>query len=279
MFIYFCDTHLPYNSPEKFQKKFTAEKKGEKIFEKISNKGFNKDHVDFMKRSFSHNDTLEDGIAKYDSAINYNDYLIERIIKTLKEKKLLENTVIFFFSDHGESLTEHEIYFHHHGPYEHTFHVPLIIFGKELPKNKRVKSFIQHEDITPTIFNILNIKYNPILFDGKSLLPLIYGKKEKIRERVFMEDNSSFKKRIIRTNKYSYMESLSRKDATCKICNNVHQGIIELYDLKKDPEENINIAKKNKKVLKEMKLLLDKTVRDLRNINEKRRINKFLSKI
>ena len=87
------------------------------------------------------------------------------------------------------------------------------------------------------------------------------------------------KKKIIRTDKHSYMESPSKEEALCNTCNNFHQGVIELYDLEKDPEESINIAKKDKKTLIKMKLKLDKAVKDLKNLNEKRRINKILSKI
>ncbi len=279
MWLYYGDTHLPYNVPSKFNNKFIANKKSKNLFKEISNKGMDKRIVDFLKVSFSRGDTIEDAIAQYDCAIAYVDSLVKRVVNALEKKNILENTIIFIFADHGESHAEHNIYFNHYGPYGTVYQVPLIIFGKGIPKNKRIKSFIQHEDLAPTIFNILNINHSPTLFDGGSLIPLMNGEKEKIRDHAFMVENSSIRKKIIRTKKYSYMESASKEDATCKVCNKIHQGVIELYDLENDPGENINIAKKNKKALIEMKLKLNKTIKDLKNLNEKRRINQVLSKI
>ena len=278
MWISYEDTHNPYNCSNKFINKFVTKKKTIKFFKKLSKKKkYNKKFVDFCKSSFNHDCKIEDVIDRYDNAIAYDDYLIGKIIKTLKEENLFENTIIAFFSDHGESLYEHEIYIDHHGLYDVSMHVPLIISAKQLPKNKKINSLVSLQDIAPTILNLINIDYNKFLFDGKSLLPLVFGKQKRIRDSVFMEENFLHKKRAIRTKKYKYMESPTKEDAFCSRCNNFHGGVIELYDLEKDPGEKINIAKKNRKVLMEMKLKLDKKIKEIKNMNEKRRIKMVLS--
>ena len=121
-------------------------------------------------------------IIKYKYLIFYDDFLIGKIIDALKQENLLEDTIVCLFADHGESLDEHELYFSHLGLYDVSFNVPLIIFGGGIPKNKKIETLTQLKDLAPTILDLLNINYDSIQFDGKSLLPLISGGTEKIRE-------------------------------------------------------------------------------------------------
>ena len=248
MWIDYSDTHMPYN-PGKFIGKFG-----------------------------NHSNVVEDVIARYDEAIFYNDYLIGKVLKTLKEENLFDNTIILFLSDHGESLDEHQIYFDHHGTYDVSFNPPLIIHGKKLQTTK-INALTQLEDITPTVLDLLGVRYNPSLFDGKTLIPLIRDNKQQIRDSVVLEEGFLGTKIILRTDKYKYAEAKSKKDAKCIKCNKIHGGVIELYDLEKDPDEKTNLASKNKELRMKMKMKLDKEIINLKTINEKRRLNKILSKI
>jgi len=279
LWIDYKDTHRPYQSPKKFAKKFPTEKGTKKFLDVISNKGFSEDMINSFRNWFS-GETLGDIVAKYDRAVAYTDYFVGKVIMELKEKGILENTIIFLFADHGESLTENEIYFTHEGLYDVSHHVPLIINGKDIPKNTRLKCLVQLEDIVPTVLDLLKINYNPFMFDGESLLPVIHEKKKKIRDAIFMEEqNNNIKRRAIRTEKYKYVESPEKEYTLCTSCNSTHGDIISLFDLEKDSGENTNIAKKNVKLLIEMKNKLDKTIKDFNTINEKRKIQLTLSKL
>jgi len=248
MWIDYDDTHMPYN-PNNFSERF-------------------KDYKGRVGKI----------ISKYDGAIFYDDSLIGEVLETLKEEKLFDSTIIFFLSDHGESLGEHGIYFDHHGLYDVSFNTPLIIHAKGL-KNKKITALAQLEDLTPTALDLAGIKYDQGIFDGKSLFPLMKGKEKEIRESIFMEECYLAKKIALRTEDYKYIEAKSKKDATCIKCNKIHGGVIELYDLKKDSEENINLAKKNKKKLVNMKIQLDKEIKKIKTLSEKRRLSSVLSKL
>jgi arylsulfatase A-like enzyme len=278
MWVDYNDTHIPYN-PKEFTGKFKAEEKNEKFFKKISGEKYHPEMINFWKGAFSRGDTINDIIARYDSAIAYDDHLISRVIESLKEQDMIENTLIFFFTDHGENLSENNLYWDHHSLYDVAIHVPLIISGKGFPKNKRIKEFIQHEDIVPTLLDYLEIDYDINSFDGKSLLPLISGKEKKIRDYIFSEEGDKVKKRAIRTNNYKYIEANSKEDAFCTYCNRIHNGLFELYDLKKDPDEKKNIFDQKKDILILMKKLLDHEVNNMKINKEKRRIKRALSKI
>lgn len=279
LFIDYFDTHIPYTYSPSFEKFQTKDKK-RNFFEILSaKKGYSKKDIEFLKGCFKSGTTVEEIMDKYDNAIAYDDHLIGKVIKTLKEEGLFEKTIIFLFSDHGESLDEHEIYFSHAGLYDVSLNVPLIIAGGKNQNQRKFKSLIQLEDLTPTVLDLLKISYDPLLFDGKSLLPLLSNEKKEIRETAFMEERGSLKRRAIRTKKYKYMESPEKEFSVCTCCGGTHGGIIGLYDLEKDSEENINLAKINKKLLIEMKSKLDRLVMGGKTMNEKRRINKMLKKI
>ncbi|MFH1607954.1 MAG: sulfatase [archaeon] len=279
LWLHYTDAHVPHIFPHSFSGKFTPKKESKRIFEIPEFNKRNKKDIGFLKACWKAKDTVEDIIAKYDTAISYDDCLISKIVDTLKEEDLLKDTIIFIFADHGESLKEHGLYFTHCGFYDTTFHIPLILFGKGILKNKRIKALTQLEDITPTILDLAKIEYDPALFDGKSLVPLMTEEKDKIRESIFMEERAcGLIKRGIRTEKYKYSESPESGYSTCLLCNTNHGGTVNLYDLEKDPEENINLAKEDKKILIKMKSKLNKTIKDLKTTDEKRRIKTFINK-
>ena len=107
------------------------------------------------KSVFKYDETIEGIIAKYDTAIFYDDSLIGRIIDTLKEENLLDNTIIFIFADHGVSLGEHNIYFTSGGIYDVSLKIPLLIFGKEIPKDKKIGALTQLIDLAPTVLDLI----------------------------------------------------------------------------------------------------------------------------
>lgn len=241
IFIHYWDTHTPYDPPLKYIKKFeirerTRELTLEEIYADIGNPNWRK-YLQYCGKGAKY---AEEIIQRYDASINFVDNEIGRLVDFLKKMEILNDTIIIITSDHGESLTEHGIYFDHHGLYEESIHVPLIIRYPELPQNKKISGLVQHIDILPTILDILDIKVNDN-FDGKSLLPLINGDQNKIRDYIFVEENYTQKKRAIRTEEFKYIYSPSERDAKCHYCDRIHGGVEELYDLKKDPNELTNI--------------------------------------
>ena len=247
LWLHYDDAHVPHMFPYALSKKFTIPSGGKKIFEVLNSmEGYNKKDIDFSRGCWKFDETIEGLTTKYDTAIFYDDLLIGRIIETLKKENLLKDTIIFLFADHGISLGEHEVYFNNEGVYDVSFNIPLIIFGSGIPQNKNVKALTQLEDLAPTVLDLIGIKYDSLSFDGKSLFPLLFGRDKEIRDSIIMEEqNAGIKRRAIRTKKYKYMESPEKEHTVCCLCNTTHGPITALYDLEKDPDENINLAEKN----------------------------------
>jgi arylsulfatase A-like enzyme len=243
LFLHYWDTHVPYNPPGHHIEKFIDSDYGnDQSVEEVLGQLKPNSKWYLRKRIMSDTKTINEVLARYDGAISYVDAEIGRLIEALKHHGVFDDTFIILTSDHGESLTEHDIYFNHHGLYDVTIHVPLILKHPHFPKNKRVKSLVQHTDITPTILESLGIKNNHFGFDGKSLYPLIYGELDELRDFVFSEEAAMEQKKALRTHEYKYIYAYSEKDAMCKECGYIHGGIQELYDLHEDPDESDNIV-------------------------------------
>lgn len=234
LFLHYWDTHTPYNCPKK--------------------------HMDRDKPRRGSIDIIT---SKYNGAVNYVDKCIGNLLTTLKNHKILEDTLIIITSDHGESLTEHEMFFDHHGLYEVTTHVPLIIFHPKLfSRPKKIQGLIQHVDLVPTVCDYLGINDKDLVCDGTSMKPLISGEEENIRKFAFFEESYVQRKIGLRnkTHKYIYAPD---GIGMCNYCQKVHAGVEELYDLERDPEEINNIVSENRIKATQMRAKLDEVIQKL----------------
>lgn len=250
LFVHYWDTHVPYAPPTEYYR--NNSKRGlERILHIV--KGIKPSE---MQRRARH-----EILARYNGSIEYVDHEIGRLIEHLKVCEILDQTLIILTSDHGESLTEHGIYFGHICLYDAIIHVPLIFRYSGMPKNRRIRGFVQHFDIVPTILDLLDVKNKD--FDGKSVMPLIYGETNQLRSAVFAEEAHYQRKRAIRTSSYKYIHALSPKGAICRNCGRIHGGMEELYDLHKDPKETQNIIKDKPDVANALKERLSKWIDSL----------------
>ncbi len=122
----------------------------------------------------------------YAEKITMVDKWLGKVLDKLRELNLYDNSLIVFLSDHGEPLGHQE---HGHGiirkcrpwPYEELSHIPLIVHHPEGTK-ERVSSFVETVDIAPTIMDFLNANDKAQQMQGKSLLPLMRGEVDKIKD-------------------------------------------------------------------------------------------------
>ncbi len=263
LFVHYWDTHFPYNNPVSVEETpVTLGRDGKEQLEKIK-------HKDKMKQ-ISLLGGVEKTLDMYDGAITFVDQEIGNLIEALRQWGILENTLIIVTADHGESLTEHGIYFAHNGLYQVTLHVPLIFKYAGLPNGKVVTGFVQHTDVAPTILDILGIGNGPD-HDGKSLLPLIYDNKQ-LSLAIYAEETHSAKKQMVATYKYKYIRALSKQDAVCKYCHMIHGGIEELYDLEKDPEEVSNVIADHSDEASQLRGLLAEWITNSESKREKAKL-------
>ncbi|MGB6152258.1 MAG: sulfatase [Pricia sp.] len=150
-------------------------------------------------------------LAKYFGSVQLADACAGSILEVLKEKGLLENTLVIFTGDQGEPYHRAKA-----SPYYAGLHVPYIASGPGVAKDKISDALISHIDIMPTILDYLDIAI-PETVQGKSLKPIFSGKENKVAERdyIFGEHNSHgpqrpehYPSRVAFDGRYYYIQNL-----------------------------------------------------------------------
>jgi arylsulfatase A-like enzyme/Flp pilus assembly protein TadD len=191
----------------------------------------------------------EYGNRKYDGEIAYVDHVLGRLLEQLKDKGLLDRTLIVVAGDHGEALGEKKEIDHGLFLYDGTLKVPLIArCGKALPAGLVVPSRVRLIDIMPTILDILGMPVPPGV-RGTSLLPYVRGRKR--------ADLPSYIETYYPRENYGWSELRGIIDGPWKY---ILAPTPELYDLVEDSREEKNIASAERAVLGEMAGKLDELI-------------------
>jgi arylsulfatase A-like enzyme len=122
----------------------------------------------------------------YAELVTLCDRALGELLQAIKRMGLEENTLIMMLSDHGTPQGEGKW---GHGimrksrpwPYDELAHAPMIIRMPGGKPGQRNKSFVQSCDVAPTILDWLGIPI-PESMQGKSLLPIMEGKIDKVRD-------------------------------------------------------------------------------------------------
>ncbi len=113
-------------------------------------------------------------VANY-AMVSLIDDEVGRILSTLEELGMTEDTLVIFTSDHGEMQGDHGILLKGPMMYEGAVHTPLVMrWPVALPKARRVESLVEWIDLNSTLMEASGLP--PIPGDqGQSLLPLARG--------------------------------------------------------------------------------------------------------
>lgn len=176
--------------------------------------------------------------AHYDATVTEADARVGEMISYLRDRDLFDETVFVVLSDHGESLTEHGIYYDHHGLYDESVRIPLVVRPPGGGQD-RITQHVQTIDIVPTITSYLDLP--AIESDGVDLRPVIEDDESVEREFVMAEEAHTQRKRMIRSESMKLIYSLD-EDTICRYCDVQHARPVELYDLESDSDEQTNIS-------------------------------------
>jgi hypothetical protein len=171
---FYSITHFPFSAPYPYYKKFSnPEYKGiHKYFkDRILKLDENRNSSASGQLDVDRAD-MEQVNALYDGCLNMFDYEVGKLINHLKEKNILNNTIVVITADHGENLYEKDFGMGHgeHLKGNYSLEVPFIIhYPKLADKRTTMKTTSSVIDIMPTLFDIAGLKM-PEYFDGVSLL-------------------------------------------------------------------------------------------------------------
>lgn len=166
--------------------------------------------------------------GSYDGELAYVDELIGTLKKALVETGLWDRAIVILTADHGESLGDHGESTHGYFIYESTLHVPLMIHwpAGDAGHPARVEDPVGLIDVAPTVLDLLHVAKRAS-FEGGDLFGAhgaVYA------ESVHARDAFGWAPlRSLRVGEYKYIEAPDP----------------ELYDLRNDPGEHVNLAVKD----------------------------------
>jgi arylsulfatase A-like enzyme len=250
LFLRHMDPHAPYLPPAPYERAFyhgnETDKKNQSMKPVMEFKPFRDFFASWMPPGITDKDYV---IAQYDGAIAYMDAAIQSIFQALEAKGLTENTIVVINGDHGETLYEHDCYFDHHGLYECTLTVPLILrYPGRVPAGLRVKGYNQHKDLVPTLMELAEID-SGINFDGRSLMQLVRGETPSFESEMYITECTWMRKHGWRTPQWKLIIALE-PDFHFK-------PEIELYNLIADPGETNNLAESEPLVVAALRARMD----------------------
>ena len=145
------------------------------------------------KGSFAYDDMSERDHrlikAAYYAMCDLIDSQVGRMVEYLRSSGQLDNTIIIFHSDHGESLGDHGVYLKGAYFYEECVKVPLIMHCPALFKAGTVSSaLVELVDIAPTLFELCGLPESKAVH-GRSLTGILSGSADPdvFRESVYSE--------------------------------------------------------------------------------------------
>ena len=160
-----------------------------------------------VPRYFPNTPVVRELLARHYDNISEMDRIVGSLLEELKQNGLSENTIVFFYSDHGTGLPRHKRWLFDTG-----VKVPFIVYLPEAFKDiyptvpgKEQDRLISFIDLAPTVLNLANISV-PKNMQGQAFL----GKQLKSEKKyVFIGrgrmDERYDMQRGVRTKKYKYI--------------------------------------------------------------------------
>lgn len=230
LFLNYLDAHYPYAPPRPFAGKFV-----DSPFPQLYRlKQHFRRYMDPAKGTPPYWNDLN--LTQYNSSITYLDTELGKLFSCLKQTGIYDSSLIIVTSDHGELFGEQGLFRHRTHLYEGVVKVPLVIKFPFSTKTGREKRLIGLTDIYPTILSICDLSA-PYEVTGKVL-----GKDAFVGAQ-FYNNEEGFQKSIY-YEKYKYMQYERGKSP-------------ELYDLEKDPLEQVNRATTLPEITRKIKVELE----------------------
>jgi arylsulfatase A-like enzyme len=227
----FVRPHVPFVAPENYFEPYPYQQlvlppQVENDWDDIPPLGIN--YVNSMNAEMSEEQEKK-AMAGYYASVSYMDAQVGKVLQTLEEEGLEENTIVIFTSDHGFHLGEHRFWMKL-GLHEESVRVPMII---KVPGKKPAvtDSFVELLDLYPTVAELANLEYSEHL-QGKSLVQMFDDPDHSVRDVAFSITRWRGEMiYLLRSEKWAYIQYGKEAEAG-----------MELYDMQLDPQQFNNLA-------------------------------------
>ncbi len=179
-------------------------------------------------------DLVRERRAHYMDKCAIIDRTIGKLLDTLADKQLMDDTVIIFVSDHGDNLGDFGIWDKRFF-YEQSAGVPMIMHGPGVPRGDRnvggklSKALVSLIDLYPTILALGGVDTDALMKkrQGRDLLKILREEKGAFRDELFSE----------------LATTVMIRHGNWKLVYDPEQGGVQyLFNLANDPTEETNLA-------------------------------------
>ncbi len=163
-------------------------------------------------------------LGRYLNTIAEVDRQLGRLFAGLRERGLDKDTLVVLTGDHGECFGDpHRNWGHGSRLYQENVNVPLMLWSPTLFEGGgRRETVGGHVDVNPTILDLLGVPA-PASWEGRSVFD-----PDRPPRAYFYAANDDY--------------LLGVRESQYKYVYNVTRGREELYDLERDPDEQVNVA-------------------------------------
>jgi arylsulfatase A-like enzyme len=225
------DPHEPWDAPPRFQKMYRKQYPYERYLfgYGVRNKDIRPDDLPVIR-------------DLYAAEVTFSDYCIGRLLKTVRQLGLMDDTIIVFSTDHGTHLGEE-------GCVQKTpallnrcvTQIPLIIRHPDRTfAGKRTTGLVSAVDFMPTFLALLGIDDYKNM-DGRNMWNLVTGQAPVIHDNVYTVFHSFG---AVHNRNWHYFQHIRGDDPGHGPC---------LYDLKNDPAQTKNVIRQHPQVAKDLR--------------------------
>ena len=179
LFVHLIDPHGPYLPPSMFRVRFARRQGPEIDPAKVP---------EFQRLPGA--EVVGDYLDAYDGEVNYADFELGRLMTELIDREILDEALVIFTADHGESFGEDGFWFRHGKTlHEVSTRIPLVVKppgGRLESVDPRSAGTVSLIDLAPTILDYAGLDA-PTDLDGLSLRPVLEGRSA-ARERIVFSE-------------------------------------------------------------------------------------------
>jgi arylsulfatase A-like enzyme len=241
--LHLYSTHTPYDPAEEFRAMYVDPAYGGPIDAFYAQHRYAIESGDYAPTEAD----VEQIRNLYYGGVTQADHALGLVLEALEASGVLDDTIVILTSDHGEELGEHGVW-EHNWMYQTNLRIPLVLrWPRGLPAGRRVSAMVDSIDVLPTLCELMGLELPEIptadaeyhRIDGTSLVPLVRGEVERVRELSFAESGPSLA-----------VQDAGWKLVVSKDCLELAPGDAgwekadrapQLYDLAADPGETTNL--------------------------------------
>jgi len=256
LFIQGYDAHGQFHTPENYVGKFNDPGYDGRYKGTWQEQALLRDELLYEKKNINlRPEDIQFWRNWYDSKISDGDAKFAEFWEQFSKIPTKNKTIIIMLSDHGTEFYEHKRFDHGFSLYDELVRVPLVFKVPGVQGGRVIDQQVRTIDISPTLIELLGIdpgKQYSSQLEGKSLVNVINGGNIEGRD-AFLETDFL---------RFTYKRGIRTADGW-KYIRTMESGEEELYNIKLDPSESLNLVNDDKAKTEELRFKVMSHIKDI----------------